>query len=561
MQAGEPGERLHFLDRAVVRPRLERGDRGLQPRHRLTCAAELVEVLRDQIFDVQGAPVRRAELRTRQRHRLLQRRLRAVGMAAAALEIADEGENLDVQFGQGDEIAVGALAPAREQLFGGLGAAGAGRGAVEQALEERFDRVRAPRFALGKASLRLCVERGAVGQARLTQTDRGRAEQNRRGRRADRDRERMPLREREQPIGERVRPRLQRAAAEVAFDVFAQSRDGRITQHRLRPGRFAHDRVQVGAELSPQRGGVERSRFGVVAEGARLAAGQQFGQQHAERVHVDRGRRGVAVELFGGGIGAGQAPRFGMRALAVAGQQLGDAEIDELDAAVVADEHVARLQVAVHDQIAVRVLDRTADVDEQRQALARAQALAFAMRKKIVAADEFEGEKRRPGRRESGIEQLRDVRVLQPRQDALLAQKTPALVRSVHVDAQQLQCDGLRAAGQFALGLEHAGHAAGADEAAHAIAGDGRCGIGGAAGKLGQPLRDAALQRIEIRRVAEGLADERAQGRVRAVAAQPVLALVGGHLEQVVEQRFDFVPALGEFDGHRRGLSPCIFLG
>ena len=133
VQTGDPGERLHLLDRAAIRPGLECRDGILQSRHRIARAAEFVEILRDQVLDMQCAPVRRAELHAGKRDRLLEHRLRAIGMAAAPFEIADERENLDAQFGLRGEIAIRALAPAREQLFGCLAGPGSGRSAVEQA--------------------------------------------------------------------------------------------------------------------------------------------------------------------------------------------------------------------------------------------------------------------------------------------------------------------------------------------------------------------------------------------------------------------------------------------
>ncbi len=173
------------------------------------------------------------------------------------------------------------------------------------------------------------------------------------------------------------------------------------------------------------------------------------------------------------------------------------------------------------------------------------------MRDEIAAADEFEREKRRALRREARIEQLRNMRMVQPREHLLLAQEAPTLLRGVHIDAQQLQCDGLRTAREFAFGLEHAGHAAGADETKHAIAGDARQSVRRMLDQRRQPAAQAAFKRFETGRVSQRLRDQIAQGHVLAVPAQPVDTLRIGQVEQPVEQRFDLVPASGEFGDHR----------
>ncbi len=56
------------------------------------------------------------------------------------------------------------------------------------------------------------------------------------------------------------------------------------------------------------------------------------------------------------------------RHVAVALDQLGDAEVEQLDLTVGADEHVGRLDVAVDDQVGVGVRDRFEDVEEQAEA-------------------------------------------------------------------------------------------------------------------------------------------------------------------------------------------------
>ena len=51
----------------------------------------------------------------------------------------------------------------------------------------------------------------------------------------------------------------------------------------------------------------------------------------------------------------------------VLAQQLGDAEVEQLHLALGIDQDVGRLQVAMHDQVLVRVLDRAEHLQEQPQ--------------------------------------------------------------------------------------------------------------------------------------------------------------------------------------------------
>jgi len=206
--------------------------------------------------------------------------------------------------------------------------------------------------------------------------------------------------EREDTVRERVRPGVQLPAVEVAFDVLAQCRNARITAQRIRLGCLAYDGVEIDAEFLSQGPVVEREVSGIDAliGAVWLPAAKQFGQQHTQRVHIDGSRRGVAHVLFGSGVRASQAPHLGARLFAFAGKEFGDAEIDQLDATIRADEHVAGLQVAMHDQAAMRMLDRGRYIDEQRKAFAQRQAALFAMRDEVDSGDKFEGEKRRSRR-------------------------------------------------------------------------------------------------------------------------------------------------------------------
>ena len=101
-------------------------------------------------------------------------------------------------------------------------------------------------------------------------------------------------------------------------------------------------------------------------EGAVL--GEDLIQQHTKRVDVGGGCNGFGANLLGTGIvGRKQAIR-GNSGIGVSGriviEQLGNAEVKQLRHAIFRDENVFRLEIAMDDQIAMRVFDRAADLHE-----------------------------------------------------------------------------------------------------------------------------------------------------------------------------------------------------
>ena len=59
--------------------------------------------------------------------------------------------------------------------------------------------------------------------------------------------------------------------------------------------------------------------------------------------------------------------------------QLRDAEVEQLRRAAGRDQDIGRLDVAMDDQVLMRVLDRGADLEEERQARAQVEALFVAV--------------------------------------------------------------------------------------------------------------------------------------------------------------------------------------
>src|SRR5690349_13562534 len=101
-----------------------------------------------------------------------------------------------------------------------------------------------------------------------------------------------------------------------------------------------------------------------------MLSSQQNVQQHAKRIHVGRGSDGSASDLFRCGVFRGQcgssvtSELCDCAFLSLALQEFCDAEIEQIHLAVVADEHVCRLDVAMHDQIGVCMRNRIKHIEK-----------------------------------------------------------------------------------------------------------------------------------------------------------------------------------------------------
>ncbi len=115
-----------------------------------------------------------------------------------------------------------------------------------------------------------------------------------------------------------------------------------------------------------------------IATVERQASDQHLVQHHTQAEHVGASRDVAALDLLGGHVrgGAEHLPR-GRDALRV--EQLGDAEIGDLDVHRIAvrrrgvqmrvgDENVLGFDVAVHDAEVVGVFERLGDLDAERRA-------------------------------------------------------------------------------------------------------------------------------------------------------------------------------------------------
>src|SRR5581483_5845656 len=98
-------------------------------------------------------------------------------------------------------------------------------------------------------------------------------------------------------------------------------------------------------------------------------------------------------------------------------EELCDAEVQKLCRALARDQDVSRLDVPVHDEMRVGVIDCCEHVQEQPQARLQAEPMASAVRIDRLSFHEFEDQVRL-AIVESGIEQASDVGMIEPFQHA-----------------------------------------------------------------------------------------------------------------------------------------------
>jgi hypothetical protein len=187
----------------------------------------------------------------------------------------------------------------------------------------------------------------------------------------------------------------------------------------------------------------------------RLHAGNQLVQHATQAVDVaGAGGRG-ACDLLGAGVVRRQRGGAGL----LLALQARDAEVQQHGAPVAIDEHVAGLDVAVHDELAVRVADGFADHREQVQHGVQAQLVFAAPGVYGPALDVLHHQVGPAARRGATVDQARDVRVRQARKDAALGRQ----LRQRHLAGQaqqQLDRGALLVVAVAALGQEDAAHAA-----------------------------------------------------------------------------------------------------
>jgi len=358
-------------------------------------------------------------------------------------------------------------------------------------------------------------------------------------------RERRPIAPRgaAQPVTALFAARPDRQAVQPALQILGESARGRIALRRLFGGGQRDDRVEIPAQ--PARESVRRkpARLRDALRGAGVA-GAEFGvfPRHATRRRLRRQARqqqaqqqAQLIEIAGGGCRFAVAllrrapcrrhrlrPRV-FRAFVV--EQARDAEVQQFRIAVGVHHHVARLEIAVDHQVAMGVIDRAAELDHQAHARFQRRTPGVAPAVQRFALHQFHRQPRLVARVQAAVDQLRDVRMLQPREQLPFAQETAGEpgIAAMHA----LDRDFAAEAAVHALGAEDFAHAALSDAFERAI------------------RAEAQRQRFRCRRIQVRFVDLRQQpahARGQCVVAsgpqtQCAVAVRGFHLQQGAQQR------------------------
>ena len=179
-------------------------------------------------------------------------------------------------------------------------------------------------------------------------------------------------------------------------------------------------------------------------------------EQHARLRHRERGRvRGLGVLRPGERVGV---------------ERLGQAEVEHLDAAVAVDHDVRGLQVAVHDALLVRGLERLGDPEREAGRLLRLERAALQPGGERLAGRELHHEEALAVALLETVD-AGDARVGQRREHARLAlEAREPLGVAREARGQQLERD--VAAELRVLGAEDLAHAAGAELGRDLVVGD-----------------------------------------------------------------------------------------
>ncbi len=323
-----------------------------------------------------------------------------------------------------------------------------------------------------------------------------------------------------------VLPRADGQPREVPLDVLCEGLGGHVAPLRGLAQRVQHDVVEIAAQRTSQTRRARRavgrdlraiarrivggrpfvvrardSRAGPIGlrvedglldlrhrarrNPVRPTAGQQFVGDDAERVHVRRGRHGRAADLLRRRVSRSHHPharprqRLCIRRL-VLEQDLGDTEIEQLHRPLAGDEDVRRLEVAVHDEVAMRVANRVTHVEEQSQALANRKLAVVAIAIDRLALDVLHHEVRPAVLRHAAVDEPRDAGMLEACKDLTLGDESVEHVLGIETAADELDRHVLAVLIVVARREIDRAHAAASDRSIEAIGTDSfpRVGVG-----------------------------------------------------------------------------------
>ena len=297
----------------------------------------------------------------------------------------------------------------------------------------------------------------------------------------------------------------------VGVAIFGLRREAAL-QRRAEPlGKFAGEPRRL-------RGGFGGQALAGGGRGAeRGCAGDSLVERDAEAELIAAGIEVAAEELFGRGVAVGAEARLVVGALADGG---GEAEVEDLDAAVGVDDRVLRLEVAVHEPGGVDRLEAAAGLDVAGQDLApgrsRGAVAALHPFAEVGAVDQLHGDPRLAHEEARGVD-ADDVVAADPRERLGLALQLGFVAGRRGSALQQLERD--RYGEDRVFSGEHHAHAAAAELLADDVAIDGdRLGLtehrGGEAaameggeqgvGGVGRGPREGATQGLPVARVVVG---------------------------------------------------------
>jgi hypothetical protein len=378
---------------------------------------------------------------------------------------------------------------------------------------------------------------------------------------------------------ERVGPRADRFVLQPALQVGAECLDARVARRGLGLQTLGDDIVEIAAQrarqlcrraCAPHREGrvealrdLARARQGSVFARAqrRAAAGEQLEQERAERMHIGAGRRCLAAPLLGRGVVGreGAAGRLGQRRGrraargGVVVEQLGDAEIEQLHLPGAVDQDVRRLQVAVQDQLAVRMRDRADHVLQQAHARAEVEPVAVAPLVDRRALDVLEHQIRLLPLGHAGVDQPSDVRMVEPREQLAFAPETRSPAARQQCQARKLDRDAPFVAPVAAPRQPHRTHAADAERAFQRVRAEREpCECFVARGEIRQRRAFeeavARVHRLLLQQLRQLL---RELGVAESPLGESRRACRRREIEQLVEPRAQRRPARGVERAHR----------
>ena len=183
-------------------------------------------------------------------------------------------------------------------------------------------------------------------------------------------------------------------------------------------------RLQLAGPQHVARGGRAQPGLDLAVPGqaAGMAAGEQAHQQQAQGPDVAGGAQRLAAHLLrarprgGQRVGAG-ARQFAFRLF----QRACNAEVQQLHLALGRDQHVARLEVAVDDELRMRSGHRFGHIGQQAQAGLQAGPAVIAPAVDGLAFDQLQRQVGLAVFGDTRVQQARDVRVVQARQQPAFA--------------------------------------------------------------------------------------------------------------------------------------------